>query len=106
MDRNLTILNSLKSYVIWDIGVIFLCFLVLQSSEECDSVEEPVQEDEGFMGMAPLLQAHHAMERVEEFVCKVRRQMFTKANSNDYKIPSVPAVLASLPSPAISHRAT
>ncbi|XP_077325018.1 adiponectin receptor protein 2 isoform X2 [Lithobates pipiens] len=40
-------------------------------SEECDSIEEPVQEDEGFMGMAPLLQAHHAMERVEEFVCKV-----------------------------------
>lgn len=24
------------------------------------------------MGMLPLLQAHHAMERVEEFVCKVR----------------------------------
>lgn len=24
------------------------------------------------MGMLPLLQAHHAMERMEEFVCKVR----------------------------------
>ena len=24
------------------------------------------------MGMSPLLQAHHAMERMEEFVCKVR----------------------------------
>ncbi|XP_031754470.1 adiponectin receptor protein 2 isoform X1 [Xenopus tropicalis] len=39
--------------------------------EENESTEEPAQEDEGFMGMAPLLQAHHAMERVEEFVCKV-----------------------------------
>lgn len=29
------------------------------------------QEDEGFMGMLPLLQAHHAMEKMEEFVCKV-----------------------------------
>ncbi|XP_012879071.1 PREDICTED: adiponectin receptor protein 2 [Dipodomys ordii] len=29
------------------------------------------QGDEGFMGMSPLLQAHHAMERVEEFVCCV-----------------------------------
>lgn len=27
--------------------------------------------DEGFMGMTPLLQAHHAMERMEEFVHKV-----------------------------------
>ncbi|KAM4748723.1 adiponectin receptor protein 2 [Rhinophrynus dorsalis] len=42
--------------------------------EDCEleeEEEEPPQEDEGFMGMAPLLQAHHAMERVEEFVCKV-----------------------------------
>ncbi|CAH2276419.1 adiponectin receptor 2 [Pelobates cultripes] len=39
--------------------------------EKCDHVEEAVHEDEGFMGMTPLLQAHHAMERVEEFVCKV-----------------------------------
>ena len=29
------------------------------------------QEEEGFIGMSPLLQAHHAMERMEEFVCKV-----------------------------------
>lgn len=37
--------------------------------------EEEVEEkgsDEGFMGMTPLLQAHHAMERMEEFVHKVR----------------------------------
>uniref|UniRef100_A0AAZ3SB32 Adiponectin receptor 1a n=1 Tax=Oncorhynchus tshawytscha TaxID=74940 RepID=A0AAZ3SB32_ONCTS len=27
--------------------------------------------DEGFMGMTPLLQAHHAMEKMEEFVHKV-----------------------------------
>ncbi|TRZ22839.1 hypothetical protein HGM15179_004262 [Zosterops borbonicus] len=33
--------------------------------------DEPPQEDEGFMAMSPLLQAHHAMERMEEFVCKV-----------------------------------
>uniref|UniRef100_A0AAV2IZL7 Adiponectin receptor 2 n=1 Tax=Knipowitschia caucasica TaxID=637954 RepID=A0AAV2IZL7_KNICA len=38
--------------------------------------EEPEQEerasgDEGFMGMTPLLQAHHAMEKMEEFVHKV-----------------------------------
>ncbi|XP_069821137.1 adiponectin receptor protein 2 isoform X2 [Dendropsophus ebraccatus] len=39
--------------------------------EESDEVEEAAAEDEGFMGMTPLLQAHHAMERVEEFVCKV-----------------------------------
>ncbi|XP_056373858.1 adiponectin receptor protein 2 isoform X3 [Hyla sarda] len=39
--------------------------------EESDAVEEAAPEDEGFMGMAPLLQAHHAMERMEEFVCKV-----------------------------------
>lgn len=41
------------------------------SQDECECPNEPVQEDEGFMGMAPLLQAHHAMERVEEFMCKV-----------------------------------
>ncbi|XP_029455761.1 adiponectin receptor protein 2 isoform X2 [Rhinatrema bivittatum] len=38
------------------------------SSKEWESTEEPAREDEGFMG---LLQAHHAMERVEEFVYKV-----------------------------------
>lgn len=30
--------------------------------------------DEGFMGMTPLLQAHHAMEKMEEFVHKVSHQ--------------------------------
>lgn len=50
---------------------MFLVFL-FQSSEECDCDDEPAQEDEGFMGMSPLLQAHHAMEKMEEFVCKVR----------------------------------
>nr|XP_033808356.1 adiponectin receptor protein 2 isoform X1 [Geotrypetes seraphini] len=38
------------------------------SSEDCEFIEEPVREDEGFMG---LLQAQHAMEKVEEFVYKV-----------------------------------
>lgn len=44
----------------------------LQSSEELECKDDNSQEDEGFMGMSPLLQAHHAMERMEEFVCKVR----------------------------------
>lgn len=33
--------------------------------------EEERSSDEGFMGMTPLLQAHHAMEKMEEFVHKV-----------------------------------
>ncbi|RMC02688.1 hypothetical protein DUI87_19876 [Hirundo rustica rustica] len=40
-------------------------------SEDNKHNDEPPQEDEGFMGMSPLLQAHHAMERMEEFVCKM-----------------------------------
>lgn len=40
-------------------------------SEEHECNDEVSQEDEGFMGISPLLQAHHAMERMEEFVCKV-----------------------------------
>ncbi|XP_061524440.1 adiponectin receptor protein 2-like [Phycodurus eques] len=36
--------------------------------EEC---REDKSSDEGFMGMTPLLQAHHAMEKMEEFVHKV-----------------------------------
>lgn len=48
--------------------------IALQSSEERECNDEASQEEEGFMGMSPLLQAHHAMERVEEFVCKVRWQ--------------------------------
>lgn len=47
-------------------------FFSLQCSEDSKHNDEPPQEDEGFMGMSPLLQAHHAMERMEEFVCKVR----------------------------------
>ena len=46
--------------------------VALQSLEEPECDNEASQEDEGFMGMSPLLQAHHAMERMEEFVCKVR----------------------------------
>ncbi|RXN01142.1 Adiponectin receptor protein 2 [Acipenser ruthenus] len=41
-----------------------------QETEEVEEEEEKAP-DEGFMGMAPLLQAHHAMEKVEEFVHKV-----------------------------------
>lgn len=48
--------------------------VTLQSSEEHECNDEASQEEEGFMGMSPLLQAHHAMERMEEFVCKVRWQ--------------------------------
>jgi hypothetical protein len=46
----------------------------LQSPEEPECHDDNSQEDEGFMGMSPLLQAHHAMERMEEFVCKVSLQ--------------------------------
>lgn len=49
-----------------------LFFLSPQCSEDHKHNDESPQEDEGFMGMSPLLQAHHAMERMEEFVCKVR----------------------------------
>uniref|UniRef100_A0AAA9SXS6 Adiponectin receptor 2 n=1 Tax=Bos taurus TaxID=9913 RepID=A0AAA9SXS6_BOVIN len=42
-----------------------------KSVEERECDDGASQEDEGFMGMSPLLQAHHAMERMEEFVCKV-----------------------------------
>lgn len=48
----------------------------LQGSEQHKSNDDTSQEDEGFMGMSPLLQAHHAMERMEEFVCKVRFKCF------------------------------
>lgn len=47
-------------------------FFSPQSSEDSNHNDESPQEEEGFMGMSPLLQAHHAMERMEEFVCKVR----------------------------------
>lgn len=47
-------------------------FFPPQCSEDYKHNDESSQEDEGFMGMSPLLQAHHAMERMEEFVCKVR----------------------------------
>lgn len=47
-------------------------FFSSQCSEDYKHNDESSQEDEGFMGMSPLLQAHHAMERMEEFVCKVR----------------------------------
>lgn len=39
--------------------------------EEEKEEEDDSCSDEGFMGMTPLLQAHHAMEKVEEFVHKV-----------------------------------
>ncbi|MEQ2170447.1 Adiponectin receptor protein 2 [Goodea atripinnis] len=39
--------------------------------EEKDQSEDERSNDEGFMGMTPLLQAHHAMGRMEEFVHKV-----------------------------------
>lgn len=47
-----------------------------RETSDDDGEEEKEEEDdrcsdEGFMGMTPLLQAHHAMEKVEEFVHKV-----------------------------------
>ncbi|KAM4615275.1 uncharacterized protein ACJ7VT_010445 isoform 3-T3 [Polymixia lowei] len=41
--------------------------------EEKVEEEEERSSDEGFMGMTPLLQAHHAMEKMEEFVHKFPR---------------------------------
>lgn len=38
---------------------------------ESEQEEDERSSDEGFMGMTPLLQAHHAMEKMEEFVHKV-----------------------------------
>lgn len=57
----------------WSLSLI-VALIALQRSEEHESNDEASQEEEGFMGMSPLLQAHHAMERMEEFVCKVRWQ--------------------------------
>lgn len=54
-----------------------IAVMSLQSPEELECHDDNSQEDEGFMGMSPLLQAHHAMERMEEFVCKVRLQFLT-----------------------------
>lgn len=42
-----------------------------EGAEEKEQEEDERSSDEGFMGMTPLLQAHHAMERMEEFVHKV-----------------------------------
>lgn len=42
-----------------------------EEEEEKEQEEEEKSSDEGFMGMTPLLQAHHAMEKMEEFVHKV-----------------------------------
>ncbi|XP_033019102.1 adiponectin receptor protein 2 isoform X2 [Lacerta agilis] len=42
----------------------------LEKSSDHVGSDDAAHEDEGFMGMLPL-QAHHAMERMEEFVCKV-----------------------------------
>ena len=41
------------------------------TGEEKEQEEDERSSDEGFMGMTPLLQAHHAMEKMEEFVHKV-----------------------------------
>lgn len=43
-----------------------------EAGEEKEQEEDERSSDEGFMGMTPLLQAHHAMERMEEFVHKVQ----------------------------------
>ncbi|XP_061125280.1 adiponectin receptor protein 2 [Syngnathus typhle] len=43
----------------------------IQEEEDVKGEREERSSDEGFMGMTPLLQAHHAMEKMEEFVHKV-----------------------------------
>lgn len=48
-----------------------------RGTEEHQEEEEEKEEkssDEGFMGMTSLLQAHHAMEKMEEFVHKVQKK--------------------------------
>ncbi|XP_040848562.1 dynein heavy chain 14, axonemal-like [Ochotona curzoniae] len=57
-------------YVNTDLGPTSRISDVSNSSGEHECSEEVSHEDEGFMGMSHLLQAHHAMERLEEFVCK------------------------------------
>lgn len=48
--------------------------------EETEQEEEDERSsDEGFMGMTPLLQAHHAMEKMEEFVHKAKKHTHTHA---------------------------
>ncbi|KAM3588128.1 uncharacterized protein V6R79_022069 [Siganus canaliculatus] len=42
-----------------------------ERAEKEEEEEGERSNDEGFMGMTPLLQAHHAMERMEEFVHKM-----------------------------------
>ncbi|KAL7828187.1 hypothetical protein AOLI_G00313390 [Acnodon oligacanthus] len=42
-----------------------------EGEEKEGEEEEERSSDEGFMGMTPLLQAHHAMEKMEEFVHKM-----------------------------------
>ncbi|KAL6459639.1 hypothetical protein MHYP_G00313980 [Metynnis hypsauchen] len=42
-----------------------------EGEEKKEGEEEERSSDEGFMGMTPLLQAHHAMEKMEEFVHKM-----------------------------------
>lgn len=53
--------------------------------EEKEQEEEDERSsDEGFMGMTPLLQAHHAMERMEEFVHKVLDKYTTVFSAQCY----------------------
>lgn len=49
-----------------------------RKEEETEEEEDERNGDEGFMGMTPLLQAHHAMERMEEFVHKVKKNKTKK----------------------------
>lgn len=51
-----------------------------RKEEETGEEEDERNGDEGFMGMTPLLQAHHAMERMEEFVHKVEKNKTKKNN--------------------------
>lgn len=75
------------SFGSWSLSLTVAMF-ALQRSEEHECNDEASQEEEGFMGMSPLLQAHHAMERMEEFVCKVRWQFFVISMQYDHPFPN------------------
>lgn len=75
-----------KTTTPFSVYLIKLFFSLTQSSEDSNHNDESPQEDEGFMGMSPLLQAHHAMERMEEFVCKVRAH----ENCRNFLLQEVP----------------
>lgn len=66
---------------------------VAKEEEEEKEEEEDGRSEEGFMGMTPLLQAHHAMEKMEEFVHKVGARRETRAGPEGFGPPAFCHVL-------------